>query len=182
MRLFVAITIEEKIKEEIFQFEEEIKDKTQAKVKWVPKENLHLTLKFLGEVKEKKSKEVIDELKVVAIGFPVFKLKFERTGGFPPGKHPRVIWVGAEGKEIFKLVEKIEKCMEVIGFLREKRDFKSHITIGRIKGGTFELDLIEQKKNTFFGEMEVKNIDLYQSHLSPQGPTYKIKESFYFSF
>lgn len=178
MRLFIALTIDEKIKEEIYKYIEGLKVKTDAKIKWVEKENLHITLKFLGEVRENKLEDIKNALRQTVLGSSVFDLDFKGAGSFPPGKNPRVIWVGAESNKVVKLSKKIDDIMSSVGFKKEERNFKSHITIGRIKEGRFDIGLIEKDIDKFFGSMVVEKVDLYRSYLSPRGPKYEIIETF----
>lgn len=178
MRLFIALTINEQIKEEIYRYEESLMSKAKANVKWVGKDNLHITLKFLGEVKENKLEETKNSLMSVMLGQPSFEIEYKGVGFFPQGKPPRVIWVGAESPETIKLAKKIDERMSLLGFEKEEREFQNHITIGRVKEGYFDIDLIKKDIDKYFGRMTINKIDLYQSHLSSYGPAYEIIETF----
>ena len=133
-------------------------------------------MKFLGEVKDSKLKEIRKSLASVMLGFMPFDITFMDVGYFTFEKNPRVLWVGADSLEIIKLAKKIDESMNIIGFEREKREFQSHITIARIKEGYYDINTIE--KDIYFGKMTINKIGLYQSHLSSKGPTYQIINTF----
>jgi 2'-5' RNA ligase len=98
------------------------------------------------------------------------------VGAFPAASRPQVIWVGAETPGVLKeLVERLEERLEPLGIPREERAFKSHLTLGRAKGPKGKERLqkaIEQMSDRIFGEVQVEEVLLMQSELSPDGPTY----------
>lgn len=182
MRTFVAIEIESGIKDKIAKLVEELA-KRNVKVGWVKKESIHLTLKFLGEIEEKRLKEISNRLKEISSRMSPFKIRIEGAGWFPEGSSkPRVLWVGVKyPKDLKNLWEEIEKEMERIGFKPEGREFSPHITIGRVKerGGIGDvMEILKKYTSNFFGEMEVRRIVLFQSILKPDGAEYKPLESF----
>lgn len=184
MRTFIAVEIEPSIKEKISSLVGEF-GKTGAKVSWVKKESIHLTLKFLGEVEEKKIKEVSEKLKLIASKIKPFRIKVEGTGWFPEkGSSPRVLWIGIKYHEQMKILwEEIEKELEKTGFRKEVRGFSPHITIGRVKGnGSIHkvLEVLRKSMTHTFGEMEVKRVILFQSILKPDGAEYIPIEKFDF--
>ena len=182
MRTFIAIDLEKEIKDRLSSFLQEL-GKVSKKIKWVKNEGMHLTLKFLGEIEEKKIPEVESLLKEISGNCPSFVLRLRGTGTFPEGrKNPRVLWVGIEESQGLKAIQtKLEGELGKIGFPREKREFHPHLTVGRIKphsylGGIFSL--LEKNKESDFGEMEVKKISFFQSVLKPTGAEYKILSEF----
>ncbi len=184
MRTFIAIEIDPSIKDKISNLVQEL-GKQGAKVGWVKKESIHLTLKFLGEIDEKKIKEVSEKLKLISSKIKPFRIRIEGTGWFPEkGSHPRVLWIGVKYPEHLKILwEEIEKELEKIGFEKEGREFSPHITIGRVKGnGSINkvLDILRKFTTYLFGEMEVKRIILFQSILKPDGAEYIPLEKFDF--
>ncbi len=183
MRTFIAIEIEPSIKEKISNLIREL-EKVGAKVGWVKKESIHLTLKFLGEIEEGKIRDVSEKLKLISSKIKPFRIKIEGTGWFPEkSSNPRVLWVGVKFPEQLKILwEEIEREMGKIGFKQEEREFSPHITIGRVKGnGSIHkiLDILK-KSSTLFGEIEVKGIILFQSILKPDGAEYNALEKFDF--
>lgn len=172
MRTFIAIEIPQNIKQKIYDAFKKEREKEKG-IKWVEKENLHITLKFLGEIEKEKVKDIEKILDEIPLKFKSFEAKLEEIGTFPDFKNPRVLWVGVSPREkieeIFKFIEeRIEK--EKIDVSKEEREFHPHITIARIKvKGRFSF---ERKK---FGEnFKINRIALFKSDLRPEGPIYTL--------
>ena len=180
MRTFIAVELPEEIKSKIGKTVTELK-KLEAGVKWVEEKNVHLTLKFLGEVKDNDIERLKSLVKDVLADKKIFEMSLEGFGTFPGGKTPRVVWVGVEkGKEkLKKIADPLEKTLSKSGFRKEKREFSSHITIGRVKEKRNIEELkkaIEEKKNAKFGKSLVGHITIMKSTLSRKGPTYEAVE------
>ncbi|MCX5715275.1 MAG: RNA 2',3'-cyclic phosphodiesterase [Candidatus Omnitrophica bacterium] len=178
MRTFIAIPLSNEIKQELSKIQSEFKQ-TNADVKWVEPENIHLTLKFLGEVTEEFLPKVKDALTKAISGFKSFEISISGIGAFPKLDYPRAIWVGIEkGKDETKsIAEKLEDELEKLGFAREEREFSAHLTIGRVKSSKNK-EALKKILLTTAGQQlttdsqKVSSITLYQSKLSPHGPTY----------
>lgn len=168
MRTFIALDIPEKIKERIYSSFAEDRKRISG-LKWVNKENLHITLKFLGEVKEEKIPEIVEILEEVSQKFKSFEVTLKEVGGFPNLRTPRVLWVGVKPEEKFReIFEFIESRLHKRGFEREKRDFHPHITVGRLKRrGKVELRIKNLNDNFI-----IKKLILFKSDLKPEGPIY----------
>ncbi len=178
MRLFIAVELTEEIKKKISELVEDLK-KEVAGVSWVEGKNLHLTLKFLGEVEEEKVGKVTALLNEAAQGRGGIKARFEGLGTFPAGRSPRIIWVGmSEGSsELAGLAEEIEKRFSGAGFRKEEKRFASHVTIGRIKEAGNIKEKLSGSVKAVFGEELIGAVALMKSTLSPKGPVYeKLKE------
>lgn len=180
MRTFISVELPDEVKKNITELVNELKT-TEASVKWVEAENLHITLKFLGWVEDRKVDNLIDLTTKAVAGAGSFKAKFEGLGTFPEGKRPRVIWVGtAEGRDkLCNLAKALEETLSKAGFLSEEKEFKPHITIGRVKEKK-GVDKLKEKikgiKDAKFGEALVDRIYIMKSTLTPKGPIYeKIK-------
>lgn len=150
-------------------------------MKWVEPENIHLTVKFLGEITPEQLSEVTGILTECCKGVKPFAITLKSVGAFPSASRPQVVWVGAEptdaesGEALTRLVDGLEEWLETIGIPREARAFKLHLTLGRTKGpkGNDRLaKAIGDGADRLFGEMLVEEIVLMQSQLSPGGPTY----------
>ena len=102
-------------------------------VAWVKAGNLHLTLKFLGDVEEQRIEAIATSLTKAAAQVDAFDLTIGGFGAFPTRARPRVIWVEANGPRLHALVESIECALEALGFPRETRPFAGHITLGRVR-------------------------------------------------
>ena len=182
MRTFIAIELPQKIIGTLSALQNQLKN-TQADVKWVAPENIHLTLKFLGEVDEKKIEKIIQALEETAKDSQPFSIRLCALGAFPKINFPRVIWVGIDAGDektkniAFVLEEKLQK----LGIPKEKRPFSSHITIGRVRSGinreklVKELDIL-QGKGLLQENLEflATKITLFKSTLTPKGPIYEI--------
>lgn len=178
MRIFVAIKIPEKIRYRIPELTKTLKIDG---VKWVKPENIHLTLKFLGEVNEKRLQEVQEVLENTVRKFPPFKINLKDIGAFPSMKRPSIIWIGVDkGKqEVISTINELETSLSKIGFEKEKREPHPHITIGRIKKA--RSGKWEARSETWDMGCEmwgVKEIYLIKSELRPEGPVYTDVESY----
>ena len=176
IRTFIAIEIPGNIVSKIRELQEGVKV-YGLKIRWVRPENIHLTLKFLGDVEAIKISEIAGVISKSVKGHTPISLKAKGIGVFPSIKRPRVLWVGLTGQleSLVQLQKTLDENLEVFGFVREKRPFKGHLTMGRIK------DKIDVKK---FGdalmafrsfESEIFNADhivLYKSELKPSGAVY----------
>ncbi len=175
MRTFIAIELPESIKKKIEQAQAPLK-KTGAFVSWVKSGNIHITLKFLGEVPEDKINEVFSAAEKALEGANKFTLNLKSMGAFPDFKRPRVVWIGAGSgeKELSYLAGRVEEEMEKIGFPKEGRKFSAHFTIGRVKSPKNIEKLMEQVKSSDFvtDEIEVKEVVVMKSQLHPAGAIY----------
>jgi 2'-5' RNA ligase len=138
VRTFIAIELPPDVKTVIADFQNKLK-KHRPDVSWIKPENMHLTLKFLGEVEENKINEIHSSLQRVCAHFDEFEARVKDSGGFPNLKNPRVLWVGLEDNfEKFKKLQKeIETVCGRLGFGKEEKNYLPHITIGRVKSPKF---------------------------------------------
>jgi 2'-5' RNA ligase len=181
MRCFIAIDIDEKIRSALSALQQQLQDGANVKksdVKWVNPENIHLTLKFLGEIKDAKIVEVCNIVKAVAGRHKGFELDIESVGHFG-GKSARVLWVGTgEGEEnLLELQEDIEKSLALAGWPQEMRKFSGHLTLCRIrnsKAGVKLAQMSEDYKDFKLGTMSADSVCVYQSELKPTGPIYTL--------
>ncbi len=145
-------------------------------VRWVAPENIHLTLRFLGDTAEDKLPLISQELDNITSDFQPFKLYLNELGCFPNRKRPRVVWAGISGelKRLNALQKRIETAVQSLGWQGEKRPFRAHLTIGRVKDRSqarqldWELSLEKQ-------EIPVSAVNLIESQLLPSGPVYTIR-------
>jgi RNA 2',3'-cyclic 3'-phosphodiesterase len=182
MRVFIAIELSGEIREALAQTQSHLKY-SGADVKWVEKENIHLTLKFLGEITEEKAKNIKDILDETAKLTKSFEISIKDIGAFPKIDYPRVIWVGLDrgADESRALAENIDERLSRIGFQKEIRPFAAHLTIGRVRSPKNKEALkekIESYQLSAFSCQLIQSIAMFQSKLSPKGPTYtKLHES-----
>lgn len=183
MRTFIAIGLPQKIIDTLSKLQLGLKD-TGADVKWVEPENIHLTMKFLGEIDEGTKEKVVDIIRKVAAQNPAFTAAISTFGAFPKIDYPRVIWagLGRGDNESKKIAKEIEQELEKIGIPAEDRAFTSHITLGRVRSSKNRSKLVQELKELeselnprLAGlEFEVNAISLYKSNLSPKGPVYEV--------
>jgi len=182
MRCFVCIEINKpEIISNILQFQEEFSS-INAKIKFVEAENLHFTLKFLGEIDQSFVKDIYLIMQKIPIS--PFLMALENVGTFPPNR-PRVVWVGiSEGRdELISITSFLDHNLRDLGFKPEKRDFTPHLTVGRVKflnDRKSFVDILQKRKDFQFGRMNVTSIQLMKSVLSSKGPTYTTLEQIQF--
>jgi len=182
MRTFIAIDLEEQIKDSLTNLVKILKPAAKN-IKWVNRENFHLTLKFLGELNEPQVETVRQTMNQLTHKYQPFSLSLKGTGSFPAGQsRMRVIWVGIEaGQELYSLQNELEEELERKGFPREERPFSPHLTLGRAKVPENQ-ERLKKELDKFsvqeFGQMTVKEIIFFQSILRPEGPTYKPVDKF----
>lgn len=179
MRTFIAIELPEAIRTILSRLQDELKQ-TQADVKWVKPENIHLTLKFLGEIEQDLVKKINSILDEIVQERSSFSLYLSNLGAFPKLQYPRVIWIGiTNDKAVIEIAKDIEKEMIKIGLPAESRPFSTHITLGRVRSGLNRRALIEKleflNKNlsTPRPEFKVCSLTLFKSSLTPHGPIYE---------
>jgi len=178
MRTFIAIDLDDAIKQEISLLLGKLQAKSRS-VRWIRRQGMHVTLKFLGEIAPEKLKPVESVLEAVTKDRESFPMLLRGMGKFPPGRGtPRVIWVGIEeNPSLSALQSALEDGLDSIHFPREKRIFHPHLTLGRVKSPS-ELDSIpveiENNQKTLFGEMQVRKVTFFQSTLKPTGAEYSV--------
>mgnify|MGYP001083213887 CR=1 FL=1 len=180
-RIFIAIPIPEKIKDDLLSFKE---DFSYLPAKWVKKENIHLTLFFLGYLKnEEKIKKVMEITQKICQHQLSFFLSAQKVEFFPKNK-PRLLWVRLNfSDELFSLRKKMEKEFLINSIPFEKENFLPHITLARIKQWqlrTLEEPVSLSEKQIDFS-FEVSLLEVIESKLKPQGPDYFLLKSFPFS-
>jgi 2'-5' RNA ligase len=175
MRSFIAVKISPDQREKLADLIKNLK-KSGAEVKWVKPENLHITLKFLGEVDEKGLPNIFDSLEKSLTNEQSFQFNLKGLGCFPNLHRPRVIWVGIErgADDLSRLAGMVDDCMLGFGFEKEKRGFSPHLTIGRVKSTRLIERLTGMFKNVEFltESCIIDEAIFYQSILKPEGPTY----------
>lgn len=180
-RLFVAIKINPL--PEFTRFFSEMKKRLKdEKIRWVDTNNLHLTLKFLGMTPAKKIIPVTDILSEISTKYKCFAFNLTGTGYLGARNNPGIIIINADHSETIKTVsEQINEGLSVTGFPKEEREFRAHLTLGRVKHikdkPAFYSFLSEHEK-TFLQEVRVEEITLFESILNSRGPVYKILQQF----
>ena len=182
MRCFVAIALPAAVRKHLVRIQEILR-REDPDVKWVEEENLHLSLKFLGDVDDEALATLKGILSVEALRWPRLRLTYAGIGVFPEHGIPRVIWAGCSGdlERLAGLAGAVERAAEQVGVPREHRPFVAHLTIGRVRSGRNVKRLkasLENQREVPLGSDEVAGFVLYQSHLSNKGPIYEEVASF----
>lgn len=175
MRTFIAVELPQDVKRKIEEVQSPLK-KTDTFVSWVKPGNVHLTLKFLGEVKEERIDDVFKGTETALKDSKKFNLSLKDLGCFPNLRRPRVVWVGVDkGKdELSQMQRQIEEELFKFKFPREQRSFSPHLTIGRVKSPKNIEKLIGLIETANFQteEVEVGEVVVMKSQLHPQGAIY----------
>ncbi len=176
VRVFVAIDFPDEVIKEVARVQELI-GKRNFTGKFTELENLHLTLKFLGEIEEEKVEMVKNSLREIKFG--KFEVKLGNIGVFHFRKEPKIVWIKIFGKKIYDLQKEIDSALEKEGFFREER-FMGHLTIARVKyvkdknGFEEHIKKINVKGIGFM----INNFKLMKSELKGQGPVYIVLEEY----
>lgn len=155
------------------------------KISWVAIENMHITLKYLGNTDVNLIPELNEVLGVIAVKHRNFRIKIQGLGTFGKNKRTNIIWLGIPSNEILNsLATDVVSAMQNFGFDPENRHYKAHLTLGRIKSTIDEsipAKLVQDYNKLFFQEFEVKNFVLYESLNLNGRLLYKVLNTYYFS-
>jgi RNA 2',3'-cyclic 3'-phosphodiesterase len=175
IRTFIAVDIDRQTVKKISEALVQLKPRVPG-IRWGSFTNFHFTLKFLGDIEETKVNSIADALELELRLFPRFTINAKGLGVFPDIKRPRVLWIGLEGKELKDLASKVEKAVEPLGFMPEKRQFQPHLTVGRwrefVDSSRTLGEELERWKSYEFGESTVAEVIFFQSVLKPEGAAY----------
>jgi len=175
IRSFISIDVEEgDVLDKIVRIQEDLKS-TGAIFKPVERENIHLTIRFLGEI-PLRTVELVKEI-MSKVEFPKFKLELKGIGAFPSSSRPRVIWIGVGngGEDVIRIYEQIEGELRRIGFPKEREKFIPHVTIARVKRYTPALiKYLRDHRDIEIGSIDVSSIRLKKSTLTSRGPIYEV--------
>ena len=182
MRTFIAIELPGEVKSALSDLQREFKE-CGADVRWVKPENIHLTLRFLGEIDEDTIGAVQHIMESACMMYSAFHLDLKGAGTFPHMKSPRVVWAGLQDSDILsRLQNEIEGGLSTAGFKKEARRFVPHLTLGRFRSMQRRQPLLEkirEYEGKQFCSFPVHSVVLMKSELHPTGAQYtKIKEVF----
>ena len=180
VRSFIDIDLPAGVRAELTSLEDKLKARRHPFVKWVDPENIHLTLKFLGDVASDSMPQIVEAMSRLAKSHSTFKLQVAGTGAFPNWQRPQVVWVGVGGEldRLNSLQKGLESVLSPLGFPSESRPFSAHLTVGRLRDRVTPDDrrrfagfaqTVEFKTSLSF---EVSTIRLMRSQLTPAGPIY----------
>jgi len=174
VRCFVSVDVEDSaLVSRIVSIQEQLKA-SRARLKLVEPQNLHLTLRFIGEV----ARPLVSEIASVLgeVDFSPFKLGLVGVGAFPNKRRPRVVWIGVrEGHdELVELSKKVNEALAKLKIPKPREEFVPHLTIARVKGSAGDLPrVLAELEEVEVGEMIVSSFRLKRSTLTPRGPIYE---------
>ena len=176
VRTFIAVELPQEIHDALRQLQD-VLGGSMPDVRWTKASNIHLTLKFLGDVQVSRLDAISESLKDVAGQFPHFNVRLAGIGAFPNSRKPRIVWAGIDqgADELVQMAQKIEASMKRLGFPREKRPFRPHLTIGRVrnlKHPVVMTEALERADVGKLGEFTVQQASFIKSQLDPAGSIY----------
>ena len=179
MRTFIAIEIPAELKKAIIQQSASLRRAAGGSVRWVAPENIHLTLKFLGEISPSNLEMLTQTLKTEASQQTPFDIKIETLGAFPNPRRPRVIWVGLDAPPaLARFQHGLEAATARLGYPPEDKPFSPHLTIGRVRDQVPADEMqalrtaLESAKIGLLGAFTVQAVKLFKSDLLPGGSVY----------
>jgi 2'-5' RNA ligase len=179
VRTFIALELSERLKEGILTLRASLRGRG-VRASWVRPGAMHLTLKFLGDVQERELDGVFGAVRRAAEGVPPFRFETTGLGAFPSPRRPRVIWLGVEPRdELYDLAEAVEVELSDLGFPRERRPFRPHITIGRIRDprGSGDISGALADLGGLREVVEVREVRVMKSTLLPSGAVHEVLEA-----
>jgi 2'-5' RNA ligase len=179
IRTFVAVDVADSVRQRAAQLIDLLGAGGAAHVKWVAPQNMHLTLKFLGDVPQAEVNAVCQAVAGAVDGAAPFVMRVQGVGAFPHIGRPSTIWIGVDegARQVGDLQQVVEKALKPLGFPRERRAFHPHLTLGRIRRGGTEArglsDGLRQQQGFDAGETKIDQVTVYASYLDKTGPTYQ---------
>lgn len=179
MRLFVAVDLDEQVRRAAARVTRALRDRFERSetyaVSWVAPDNLHLTLRFLGEVDEAQGRRV-QQAMAPPFDVPAFHVEVSGVGAFPPSGSLRVIWLGIrDGVDgLGRLHDEVARRLEPFDFRADERPYRAHLTIGRFRvpAPARVRDMLDVPEVTPVGRCSIRHVTLYRSQLSPKGAIY----------
>ncbi len=177
IRCFLAVEMTEAVKRSLEELVSRL-DLPQFHVRWVRPKNMHLTLRFLGDIPHPEVQAVSGAAREAASGIRAFALRLKGLGTFPSSGNPRIVWVGMEDdRAVMRLERQLTRTLGAIGIPPPDRPFRPHLTLGRVKSrrGIGELiKHLERNRTVDLGGMWAEQISFIRSELRPSGPLYTV--------
>lgn len=179
LRAFITIELDPEIKRVVQSFESGLKAKSPPGLRWVKTDQLHLTLKFLGDISPTQTQEVSQAISRIAADNHPFALQIEGTGAFPNWRNPRILWIGLDkSSELHVFFQQLESALESLGFTPEGKPFSPHLTLCRVSDRV-DPRMIQPLQKEFdaypvssLSPWRVSEVVLFKSVLQPGGPIY----------
>lgn len=177
IRLFIAIELPEAVKDVLAETAVHLSQNVSDRaVRWVSREQMHLTLRFLGDTAVSQLYALQNHLDQVAAQYPAFQLRLDELGAFPNRKRPRVVWAGLAGElAILQAMQaELEDRVVRLGWAGEERPFSPHVTLGRVKNAS-QAQMLDWSVGLAALGVGVTAVTLVQSELRPSGPIYTVR-------
>ena len=179
IRAFIAIELPVSLHQEIIKQTARLRQQLgEDLIRWVPSENMHLTLKFLGDVPINHLDFIKQTLSQVAENSITFDLQLSGLGSFPNSKQPRILWIGIHAPALHAFQQNVEASMNKLGYKKEERPFSPHLTLGRAKQNNSPMDSVKIRDALQaiqlgkIGTARVNSVHLFKSDLTPAGSEY----------
>ncbi len=175
IRTFIAIELPVEVKQVARRIQDQLGESIEG-IRWVKHGNIHLSVKFLGNVEENRINDIAAAVTNAVKDISVMNLKTGQLGIFPNEKRPRILWLGIEGDvpEFIRMYKNCESELSKLGYEKDVRENKPHITIGRIRSSKKQKGLINILKDTSIESIEFNadELKLMRSELDPNGAVY----------
>jgi 2'-5' RNA ligase len=180
VRCFIAIELPDQVKRDLRELQAQLRAASQAPAKWVDPNNIHLTLKFLGNVAAGRINEIAQAITEAVRGTSPFSIEVRELGVFPNPRRVQIVWVGVGGEvdKLSSLQQRIEQGLGKLGFAPENRRFTPHLTLARIRERATPQErerlgqLIAETDFEASQSFTVDSVKLMKSQLTPEGPIY----------
>ena len=179
LRAFIAVEIPAEIQQNVYKQTAVFRRGIETLVRWVPAHNMHLTLKFLGDVSPNNVEFLVQMLRNEAALIPAFDIHLAGLGSFPNLRRPRVLYVGIQAPAALDTLQRgIEAAAHRLGYESEERPFSAHLTLGRLRQNATAVEqqqirrALESTQVDVFGTARVDSLHLYKSDLNPGGSIY----------
>lgn len=179
LRAFVAVEIPAEVQQNVQRQTVVFRNRIDSLVRWVPPHNMHLTLKFLGDVSPKNVEFLMQMLRNEAENITCFDIHLAGLGSFPNLRRPRVIYIGIQAPAALDALQRgIESASRRLGYESDERPFSAHLTLGRVKQTISTADqqkirrALEDTQVDLLGSARVDSVHLYKSELNPGGSIY----------
>ena len=185
VRLFVACEVPDDVKRDISEVIESLRSRSNNAVRWIKPDGVHVTLKFLGEVPVKKLPAVKLAIQEAVVGHSPFELEFSNIGTFGGREGLRLMWVGVAGDvlRLEALVRAVNAALAVVGFEPERRPFRPHLTLGRVRDEVptrqrAEIEVEVGKTVVPVTSWRTAQVSLMRSRFTSQGASYEVLATF----
>jgi len=179
IRTFIALELPASVHQELAGIISHLKQQLPGGIRWVPAANIHITLKFLGDVSRSNLADIEQAVGLVVNRHAAFDIRLEALGAFPNLRRPRVIWIGIQAPDtLAAMAREIEQALDKLGYPPEGRPFSPHLTLGRIAQDTQPQELasisrvLSGQKIAIAAPVRMEQVTIFQSVLKPSGSIY----------